>query len=274
MADPEITENFTKIPNELLEKLAEVDLSDYEHRVILKIIRQTFGYQNAKEDWMLDWISHSQFINTTGIRQKQNVNRTLKSLKERKIIIKKGRRCGINMTYSDWKSSKEITKSSNLNRLQESSKEITEVIQIDDKSNPDRDPQKNKVIQKKVLQNIYIPYDEIIEYLNLKTGKSFRVSSPNTQKLIEARFNEGFTLDDFKKVIDIKTSQWKNTEHDKYLRPKTLFSNKFEDFSNKFEDYFHEKNIKNTFRNPKPADYSERPYDSDTESGPTETVIF
>lgn len=72
-----------------------------------------------------------------------------------------------------------------------------------------------------------IPYKEIIEYLNAKTNKRFKYSSVQNKKLIKARFNEGYKLDDFKKVIDTKTSEWKNSPRwSKYLTPNTLFSAK------------------------------------------------
>ena len=77
-----------------------------------------------------------------------------------------------------------------------------------------------------------IPYQEIVEYLNEKTGKQYRYTTPKTRELIKARWKEGFRLDDFKKVIDNKTLEWKNTKWENYLRPVTLFSTKFESYLN------------------------------------------
>ncbi|MEE8298422.1 MAG: conserved phage C-terminal domain-containing protein [Thermodesulfobacteriota bacterium] len=69
-----------------------------------------------------------------------------------------------------------------------------------------------------------IPYEKIIDYLNQKTGKAFKYQSKETQKYIRGRFNDGATLDDFIKVIDIKTLIWKNDPKSKaWLRPSTLF---------------------------------------------------
>lgn len=74
---------------------------------------------------------------------------------------------------------------------------------------------------------------EIVDYLNLKTDKSFRSSTKKTQALISARLNEGFSIEDFKKVIDTKTDQWKHDpEREQYLRPETLFGTKFESYLN------------------------------------------
>ena len=72
----------------------------------------------------------------------------------------------------------------------------------------------------------------IINHLNSKTGSKYRVSSAKTKSLIKARLKEGYTVDDFEKVIDIKCDEWLNTSMSKYLRPETLFSNKFESYLN------------------------------------------
>ena len=75
-------------------------------------------------------------------------------------------------------------------------------------------------------------YSSIISYLNEKAHTKYRHSSSKTKTLIKARLNEGFTEDDFKKVIDNKTSEWLNTDMEKYLRPETLFGTKFESYLN------------------------------------------
>ena len=77
-----------------------------------------------------------------------------------------------------------------------------------------------------------IPYKEIIEYLNNRIGTNYRHTTNKTKDLIKARFNEGFSLDDFKEVIDKKCSEWMNTDMEKYLRPETLFGTKFENYLN------------------------------------------
>ena len=72
----------------------------------------------------------------------------------------------------------------------------------------------------------------IIQHLNIKARTKYRPSGTKTKSLIKARLNEGYTVDDFKKVIDIKCDEWLNTSMSKYLRPETLFSNKFESYLN------------------------------------------
>lgn len=80
-----------------------------------------------------------------------------------------------------------------------------------------------------------IPYAEIVEFLNEKAGKNFRHTTRKTRELIRARWNEGFRLDDFKRVIEICSSEWKGKTFnngqlgDNYLQPSTLFNGKFEE---------------------------------------------
>lgn len=74
--------------------------------------------------------------------------------------------------------------------------------------------------------------EEIIRYLNEKAGTHYR-DSKETVRLINARTKDGFTVDDFKKVIDKKVKEWKGTEQAQYIRPSTLFApSHFEEYLN------------------------------------------
>ena len=95
-----------------------------------------------------------------------------------------------------------------------------------------------------------IPYQDIINYLNQKTGAHYKQSSKANRKLIKARWNENYKLDDFKKVIDNKAFDWQNdSKMWKYMRPATLFS------ASKFDDYLNENNLNNTAHKPASGGY-------------------
>lgn len=70
-----------------------------------------------------------------------------------------------------------------------------------------------------------------IAYLNQVTEKNFQFVEKNT-KLINSRLLEGYKLEDFKTVVDIKFDEWKGTEMAKYIRPETLFGTKFDGYLN------------------------------------------
>lgn len=88
---------------------------------------------------------------------------------------------------------------------------------------------------------------EVIDYLNVKTGSSYRATTEANIKPIRARLNDGFTVEDCKKVIDTKSGQWlNNPDMVKYLRPATLFS------PSKFEGYLNECRGKPSIRGDSP----------------------
>lgn len=73
----------------------------------------------------------------------------------------------------------------------------------------------------------------IIEHLNSRLGSAYKPDSKATQGHIKARLKEGFTLEDFKTVIDKKAAEWENRpDMAQYLRPQTLFGTKFEAYLN------------------------------------------
>ena len=85
-----------------------------------------------------------------------------------------------------------------------------------------------KDLEKTKNKELWIP----IVYLNQVANKRYKFVD-KIKKFLLARFNEGYTLEDFKQVIDVKTEEWKdNPEFFKYLRPETLFGSKFDSYLN------------------------------------------
>lgn len=108
----------------------------------------------------------------------------------------------------------------------------------------------NNIYNNKDNNNIYIP---VLDYLNKVLGTKYKATSDKTRKLIDARVKEGFTQEDFYKVIDNKVKDWKGTDMEKYLRPETLFGTKFESYLNAVVSKPKPKNAFN--------DFSQREYD-------------
>ena len=88
------------------------------------------------------------------------------------------------------------------------------------------DKEKNSIEEDKKI------YIDVVEYLNEKAGTKYKASSSKTKTLINARIREGYSLEDFKTVIDNKCADWLNTDYAKFLRPETLFSPRFEGYLN------------------------------------------
>ena len=90
----------------------------------------------------------------------------------------------------------------------------------------------NKVQEKKPIENNKEVIKNVIEFLNNKTNKNFTTKSSKTISCINSRLKEGFIENDFIKVIEIKTEKWLGTSMEEYLRPITLFGNKFDSYLN------------------------------------------
>ncbi len=98
---------------------------------------------------------------------------------------------------------------------------------------PKNETDNNTVINNTSNNTINSYIVEIVDYLNRAANKNFRSSTSKTKTLIKARYKEGFSLEDFKKVIDTKVREWKNDKNmNKFLRPETLFGTKFESYLN------------------------------------------
>jgi uncharacterized phage protein (TIGR02220 family) len=134
--------------------------------------------------------------------------------------------------------------------------------QIEQPMNNERTTSEQRVNTNKNDKNDKNIYKDIVEYLNQKTGSKFKHTSKATQRHINGRLSEGFSLDDFKIVIDKKVIEWKdNPKMSQYLRPETLFGTKF-------EGYLYQKEVKGNPQstpklNPKIHNFPERQYTKD-----------
>lgn len=74
-----------------------------------------------------------------------------------------------------------------------------------------------------------------ISFLNKTVGSDYKLTSEKTRSLLRARLRE-YRIDDIRAVIVKKHKEWKGTEFERFLRPETLFGNKF-------ESYFQQKEV-------------------------------
>lgn len=93
----------------------------------------------------------------------------------------------------------------------------------------------DRVSEKKEKDTRIEEIKEIVDYMNLKCETNYKASTKATQEIIRGRLNDGFTVEDFKIVIDNKVRDWKgNPRMVEFLRPQTLFA------PTKFEGYLNE----------------------------------
>lgn len=139
----------------------------------------------------------------------QNIRSCLARFKKLEFLTEKSTKNGRIITICNWECYQRQNESVQHRKQQRGNKEVTPIKK-----------DKNEI-------------NSIIDYLNLKSVKDFKPNTIKTQNLIKARLSEGYSIIDFYKVIDVKTKQWKNDINmNKFLRPDTLFSNKFEGYLN------------------------------------------
>lgn len=163
---------------------------------------------NGSVQYLADWTNSS----------KQSVYNCLKSLTEKKYIVKTDKIIN-GVKFCEYYATKLTTV-------------VNKVDYPDQQSLPGGGEQSlpNNIDNNNLLNNI----KDIIDYLNAKLGTKYSYKTKKTQDCIKARFNEmdNLTVDDFYTVIDKQYEKWKGTEWEQYLRPETLFGNKFEGYLN------------------------------------------
>lgn len=110
---------------------------------------------------------------------------------------------------------------------------LTKSLLKEDKEYKNIENEEEREEGKKEKKDTYLSErKQIIDYLNQKCGTKYRHGSDLNKKCMNARLNEGYKVEDFFEVIDKKYDDWHGTEREKYLRPETLFGNKFEGYLN------------------------------------------
>lgn len=218
-------QGWVKIYRELLEKPIW-QLSTPGQKVVLITILMLASHTDKQWEWQGKpfVIKPGQFITSlASLADKAGkgvtseiVKKALKRFVKYGFIVDNGTKTGRLITIVNW------------GKYQD---EIFDRPKQDQSETKARPPIKNVKNVKKNSEAGKIPFAEIINYLNQKTGKRYKNVAGN-QKYIKARWHEGNRLDDFKHVIDVKAAEWLGTDWAKYLRPVTLFGNKFDEYLN------------------------------------------
>jgi phage replication O-like protein O len=231
LTNPQKENGYTPIANEILEQIAQVKLSPTQYRIIFIVWRYTYGFNRKSHDLSLG------FLNKATGCEKRQLQRELKKLEEMNIIkqnIKNGksRAVSFNKHYDKWVVKTTIGETT-IGEIDNGETDNATIGETDKGAIGEIDNQERHILNTTLKKDIVeIPFAEIIEYLNTKANCKYKHTTKATQKHVKARWDEEFTLEDFKKVIDNKTAEWLNTEMAKYLRPETLFGTKFESYLN------------------------------------------
>ncbi|MDS9471942.1 conserved phage C-terminal domain-containing protein [Sporosarcina pasteurii] len=168
------------------------------------------------------------------------IKRTIRRLESKGLIVSTSSYNRMKMDKTKWYRIEYVA----LQRLMEqnapimeakSNEEEGQIAQCDEGKMPLAITKEIKSIKKDIVGK-HPDVVSVIDYLNEKTGKNFKTTSIATTRLVNARFQEGYEMDDFRRVIDTKVDEWLTDAHwQKYLRPSTLFN--ATNFENYLETY-------------------------------------
>jgi phage replication O-like protein O len=96
MASPQTENGYTKVANELLDRLCLPGINGSEYRVLLLVIRKTYGFHKKH-----DYISLTQFQKGT-LMNRINAVRTIQSLVAKRILVKDGSVYRFNKNWEEW----------------------------------------------------------------------------------------------------------------------------------------------------------------------------
>jgi phage replication O-like protein O len=176
MASPQVEGGYTRIANEIVEALARVNVPGEVMRILLIVLRKTYGFSKKE-----DAISLSQFCLLSGIK-KPNCTRAIKKALGMRLIIRtdngKVPTYRFNKDFDTWRSlSNEITLS----------KRITNVIRGDNKSLSARIPTKEIYKEKKETPSSQTYSPEVIELSTLLAEKILS-NNPKHRELCNGKF--------------------------------------------------------------------------------------
>lgn len=227
---PEVDDGHTKIANELLDAVIGHDFSKRQLKIILFIMRKTYGWNKSEDE-----ISRSQIMEATGLLN-PHITTALQELQNANVMIvsqgKHAKRYKINKYYDQWRVTDlvTITETVTVTETVIVTETVTDCYQNSNNSLPKQYPQ--KTTPKDNTKDICL---DVLNYLNQTARRDYRPVKSNLD-LIKGRIKEGYSKDDLIRVIDLKCSQWlKNPQMESFLRPSTLFG------ATKFSQYAGEK---------------------------------
>ena len=173
-----------------------------------------------------------QEIATATFQTEELVKKGLEILEEAELVEKEGEVYSIPraLEFTNQTTIGAVKKQNQRNRLADKMVDncLTDIEEEIEKRN------KNKEIETYIEKENLI-CKEIIEHLNNVTRCNYKTDSENTIMLIKRHMKEGYEKEDFINVIDKKYKEWKETEREIYVRPETLFGDKFESYVNQKE---------------------------------------
>ena len=178
---PQLEDGFTRISNEILNDLSKLQISNYAFRVLIQIIRNTYGYQVKSNK-----IPVTSIATKTGIH-KAHVSRAIHELTTKNIITFKNNKRAYNKDFRTWK----LSDKKGTYTHWKNPKDVNKVTPIGNNYTYNKNPQvqniPQSVLNKKLPQSV--TKDTQIGNKKLPHGAGIKEKKDNLNKVIEQIFN-------------------------------------------------------------------------------------
>lgn len=199
-------DGYARLANMLLEEYAGADLTKRQFKVLLAVLRLTYGW-NKK----IDRISDSQISEIARLPVKR-CNEAKLQLVEMNILIQRGRQFGPNKNVSEWRipqneglspksGDKESLKLGDHNPSKQG--DTKDIIPKTVKTDPPKAP-KGEFSEEVISQA-----KQVLEYYNELTGTACRSAEAFAVLLTERSARDAYTIDDLKLVVRWVVLTWK-----------------------------------------------------------------
>lgn len=173
----DLDDGYTRIANELLEAVMAADLTARQLKVVMAVIRKTYGFGKK-----FDRVSNTQIAAMTGIHH-THVCKAKNEMISMNIIITNGLAIGINKVISDWnfsisQVSKSLAKSANKTLAESANADkptqlnTKETIQKKERKDPPKSPKGecDGLEEKTVSKKTQIDYQAVLSAYNTTLG--------------------------------------------------------------------------------------------------------
>jgi phage replication O-like protein O len=200
---------FTRIANILLEQAAKIRLNGTQYSIILTVWRFTYGFQRCEHDLSVSFIANATGISTRGIKKE------IKILIDKNILLvtrestkANSRKLKFNKDYDSWKMVEVITSEDQGNNTSPGeqyfpSQGNKKTPQQGNKKTPKKEKKENS------KENIYI----VFSHWNLKKIITHRTLTDKISSSINARFEEGYSVEEILGAIDNYEIILRDNEH-------------------------------------------------------------
>ncbi|AWQ18454.1 replication protein [Pantoea ananatis] len=202
-------DGFMRVANELTDQLLLADLTARQLKIMLAVMRKTYGFNKS-----MDRITNTQIATMTGIHH-THVCSSKRQLIERGFLVQGGSKVGINKYVSMWdmkkisQNSECLADSANKSLAETANTHLLKQLNTKDNIQKTIKTDPPKAPKGEFSEEVLSQAKQVLEYYNEVTGTTCRSAEAFAVLLTERPSREAYTVDDLKLVVRWVAETWK-----------------------------------------------------------------